>query len=111
MKPQTLPILVFTFLTILFPFSKPDLPSDRSAFLAIRSAVGGRTLLRNITETSPCRWAVVICEQNRVIVLRLPGVALSGQLNGIFGNLTRLCTLSLHLNTLTSSLPNGIFSF
>ena len=47
------------------------------------------------------------CEQNRVTVLHLPGVALSGQLpNGIFGNLTRLCTLSFCLNALTSSLPS-----
>lgn len=109
MKPQTLPILVFTFLTILFPFSKPDLASDRSALLALRSAVGGRTLLWNITETSPCLWAGVICEQNRVAVLRLPGVALSGQLpNGIFGNLTRLRTLSLRLNALTGSPPSDL---
>ncbi|KAK7838205.1 putative inactive receptor kinase [Quercus suber] len=109
MKPQTLPILVFTFLTILFPFSKPDLASDRSALLALRSAVGGRTLLWNITETSPCLWAGVLCEQNRVTVLRLPGVALSGQLpNGIFGNLTRLRTLSLRLNALTGSLPSDL---
>ena len=112
MKPQTLPILVFTFLTILFPFSKPDLAFDRSALLALRSAVGGRTFLWNVTKTSPCRWAGVIYEQNRVTVLRLLGVNLSGQLpNGIFRNLTRLRTLSLPLNALTGSLPNSIFSF
>ena len=46
------------------------------------------------------------CEQNLVTVLRLPGVAFSGQLpNGILGNLTRLRTLSLRLNALTGSLP------
>ena len=47
------------------------------------------------------------CEQNWVTVLRLPGVALLGQHpNGIFRNLTRLCTLSLRLNALTGSLPS-----
>ena len=45
------------------------------------------------------------CEQNRVTVLHLPGVALSGQLpNGISGNLT----LSLRLNALTGSLPSDL---
>ena len=45
------------------------------------------------------------CEQNQVTVLRLPGVALSGQLpNGISGNLT----LSLRLNALTGSLPSNL---
>jgi hypothetical protein len=110
MKPQTLPILVLTFV-VLFPFSKPDLGSDRSALLTLRSAVGGRTLLWNVTEVSPCLWAGVKCEQNRVTVLRLPGVALSGQLpSGIFGNLTRLRTLSLRLNALSGQLPSDLAS-
>ncbi|KAG2667693.1 hypothetical protein I3760_15G127900 [Carya illinoinensis] len=105
MQLQTLPILLFTFL-IVFPLSRPDLGSDRSALLALRSAVGGRTLLWNVTESNPCSWAGVVCEDNRVTVLRLPGVALSGELpSGIFGNLTRLRTLSLRLNALTGQLP------
>ena len=42
-------------------------------------------------------------------MLRLPGVGLLGQLpNGIFGNLTHLCTLSLRLNALTGSLPSDL---
>lgn len=105
-----LPILLFTLLVVL-PFTKPDLGSDRSALLALRLAVGGRTLLWNVTESSPCFWAGVKCEDNRVAALRLPGVALSGQLpTGIFGNLTRLRTLSMRLNALTGQVPSDLTS-
>jgi hypothetical protein len=110
MQPRLLPILIFALLAVL-PLAKPDLGSDRSALLALRMAVGGRTLLWNITESSPCFWAGVKCEDNRVAVLRLPGVALSGELpTGIFGNLTRLRTLSMRLNALTGQLPSDLAS-
>ncbi|EXB25608.1 putative inactive receptor kinase [Morus notabilis] len=119
MKPQRLPIfsslslllLLLLVLVVLVPFAKPDLSSDRAALLALRKAVGGRTLLWNATLQSPCNWAGVRCENNRVAVLRLPGVALSGNLpNGIFGNLTVLRTLSLRLNALKGSLPSDLAS-
>lgn len=94
-----------------FSFSLSDLTSDRAALLALRSSVGGRTLLWNVSEVSPCKWAGVECEQNRVTVLRLPGVALSGQIQlGILGNLTSLRTLSLRFNSLTSQLPSDLAS-
>lgn len=110
MEPLRLPILLFLSV-LLLPLAKPDLGSDRAALLALRSAVGGRTLLWNVTFQSPCFWPGVICENNRVAVLRLPGVALSGALpNGIFGNLTALRTLSLRLNALTGSLPSDLAS-
>ncbi|KAL1208968.1 putative inactive receptor kinase [Cardamine amara subsp. amara] len=86
--------------------SSQDLNADRAALLSLRSAVGGRTFRWNIKQTSPCNWAGVKCENNRVTILRLPGVALSGNIpEGIFGNLTQLRTLSLRLNALTGSLP------
>ncbi|CAI0400343.1 unnamed protein product [Linum tenue] len=75
----------------------------------MRSTVGGRTLLWNVSQQSPCAWAGVRCEQNRVTVLRLPGVALSGELpNGVFANLTELRTLSLRLNALTGNIPSDL---
>lgn len=96
----------FFFLLIYFPLSKPDLAADRAALISLRSSVGGRTLFWNITQSTPCFWAGVNCENNRVTVLRLPGVALSGPLpTGIFSNLTQLRTLSLRLNALTGQLP------
>ncbi|XVE58888.1 hypothetical protein DITRI_Ditri04bG0205100 [Diplodiscus trichospermus] len=103
----------FFFIAILFlvllQVTKPDLVSDRAALLALRSSVGGRTLFWNISNQSPCLWAGVRCEQNRVTGLRLPGVALSGEIPpGIFGNLTQLRTLSLRLNSLTGQLPSDL---
>ncbi|KAK9278916.1 hypothetical protein L1049_028497 [Liquidambar formosana] len=103
-------LLFFLFLHLL-PTGKPDLSSDRSALLALRSAVGGRTLLWNITQQNPCTWAGVKCENGQVTVLRLPGVALSGQIpDGVFGNLTNLRTLSLRLNALSGPLPSDLAS-
>ncbi|KAE8676147.1 putative inactive receptor kinase [Hibiscus syriacus] len=94
---------------LLLHLAQPDLVTDRAALLALRSSVGGRTLLWNISNHSPCSWAGVKCEQNRVTVLRLPGVALSGEIpTGILGNLTQLRTISLRLNSLTGQLPTDL---
>ncbi|TYI93587.1 hypothetical protein E1A91_D02G145300v1 [Gossypium mustelinum] len=95
--------------SLLLQVAKPDLVTDRAALLSLRSSVGGRTLLWNVSNQSPCSWAGVTCERNRVTVLRLPGVALSGKIpTGIFGNLTQLRTLSLRLNSLTGPLPSDL---
>lgn len=103
--------VVFFLVIVLAPRAEPDLGSDRAALLTLRKAVGGRTLLWNATQISPCSWAGVKCENNRVTVLRLPGVALSGKIPaGIFGNLTGLRTLSLRLNALTGPLPSDLAS-
>ncbi|KAJ6418633.1 hypothetical protein OIU84_001909 [Salix udensis] len=60
---------------------------------------------------SPCSWTGVLCEQNRVTVLRLPGFALIGEIPiGIFSNLTELRTLSLRLNALSGKLPQDLAS-
>ncbi|XP_062026597.1 probable inactive receptor kinase At1g48480 [Rosa rugosa] len=106
---QSLFYLCFFSILVLLPLATPDLSSDRAALLALRSAVGGRTLLWDVTRPSPCSWAGVNCEDNRVTVLRLPGVALHGTIpSGIFGNLTGLRTLSLRLNALTGPLPSDL---
>ncbi|KAK9272405.1 hypothetical protein L1049_002777 [Liquidambar formosana] len=99
-------VTTIVFSIIFLPTGKPDLTSDRTALLALRSAVGGRSLLWNLSATDPCGWAGVHCEANRVTELRLPGVGLSGQLPvGTFGNLTQLHTLSLRFNALSGQLP------
>nr|KYP67435.1 putative inactive receptor kinase At1g48480 family [Cajanus cajan] len=91
--------------------AEADLASERAALLALRSAVGGRTLFWNATRESPCTWAGVQCEHDHVVELHLPGVALSGEIpNGIFGNLSHLRTLSLRFNALRGSLPSDLGS-
>ncbi|CAH8359241.1 unnamed protein product [Eruca vesicaria subsp. sativa] len=113
MRVSSMAILSLLLTTLLLSFPLPstqDLNADRAALLSLRSAVGGRTFRWNIKQTSPCNWAGVKCDNNnRVTTLRLPGVSLSGTLpEGIFGNLTRLRTLSLRLNALTGSLPQDL---
>ncbi|XP_054824050.1 probable inactive receptor kinase At1g48480 [Prosopis cineraria] len=110
MLPHKLTLLLPIFL-ILLPLARPDLASERTALLALRSSVGGRTLLWNITLQNHCKWAGVQCDHDQVVELHLPGVGLSGRLpNGIFGNLTHLQTLSLRFNALTGSLPSDLAS-
>ncbi|XP_047941084.1 probable inactive receptor kinase At1g48480 [Salvia hispanica] len=98
-------------LLLLSAAAVSDLNSDRAALLALRSAVGGRTLFWNTTLTTPCNWAGVLCEDNRVTVLRLPAASLSGSLPGAaLSNLTALHTLSLRLNHLSGPLPSDLSS-
>ncbi|GFY87680.1 receptor-like kinase 902 [Actinidia rufa] len=99
-------IAIFFSLLLLLPTATPDLDADRAALLALRSAVGGRSLLWNISEPTPCSWPGVGCESGRVAVLRLPGMGLSGQIPpNTIGNLTWLHTLSLRVNALSGPLP------
>uniref|UniRef100_A0A2P2L9T5 Uncharacterized protein MANES_06G003700 n=1 Tax=Rhizophora mucronata TaxID=61149 RepID=A0A2P2L9T5_RHIMU len=103
--------MFFLCLLLVFylPLSESDLAADRLALLSLRSSLGGRTLLWNATQSSPCSWAGVQCEQNRVTALHLPGVSLTGQLpNGVFSNLTSLRIVSLRFNALTGRLPSDL---
>ncbi|KAL8056418.1 hypothetical protein ABFX02_04G118500 [Erythranthe guttata] len=104
---QLPPMLRLLFLlSLLSAAATSDLSTDRSALLALRSAVGGRTLFWNTTLTTPCNWQGVLCEDNRVTVLRLPASSLSGALPAdTLSNLTSLRTLSLRLNHLSGPLP------
>ncbi|KAL9256183.1 putative inactive receptor kinase [Drosera capensis] len=100
-------------LLLLLPFSLSDLSASRSALLALRSAVAGRTLTlwSPSAATSPCSWPGVQCGNDTVVGLRLPGASLSGQLpSGVFSNLTSLRTLSLRLNRLSGPLPSDLGS-
>ncbi|KAI3726021.1 hypothetical protein L1987_65818 [Smallanthus sonchifolius] len=109
----TLLLSLFHILLFLPAGIMTDLTSDRSGLLSLRSAVGGRTLFWTTAQLNPCNWSGVQCDNtlNRVIALHLPGVSLSGQLPvGIFGNLTRLRTVSLRFNTLSGPLPSDLSS-
>ncbi|KAF7813507.1 putative inactive receptor kinase [Senna tora] len=110
MPPHTLSISFLLFL-ISLPLSKPDLSSQRLALLSLRSSVQGRTLFWNVSDHTPCAWPGVHCQNDNVVELHLPAVALSGPIpTGIFRNLTRLRTLSLRFNELTGELPADLAS-
>ncbi|XP_074333684.1 putative inactive receptor kinase RLK902 isoform X2 [Apium graveolens] len=84
------------FLVSLFAAGYSDLATDKTVLLALRSAVGGRTLLWNTSEPSPCKWVGVYCQSDQVVELHIPGMGLSGKLpENTLGNLTQLNTLSL----------------
>lgn len=85
---------------------QPDLTSDRTALVGFRAAMGGRPRLEwNLSDESPCSWAGVSCDRNRVFELRLPAMGLSGELPLGLGNLTQLQTLSLRFNALSGKVP------
>ncbi|KAH7656015.1 Non-specific serine/threonine protein kinase protein [Dioscorea alata] len=97
-------------LLCLVPPARPDLASDGKALLAFRTAVGRMALSWNTT-TSPCAWQGVVCENGRVVLLRLPGVGLIGPIpTGILSNLTVLRTLSLRFNALSGAIPSDLAS-
>ncbi|KAK4436779.1 putative inactive receptor kinase [Sesamum alatum] len=96
-------------LLLFFSAASSDITSDRAALLALRSAVGGRTLFWNTSFTTPCNWQGVQCQNNRVTVLRLPASSLFGKLpSNTLSNLTLLRTLSLRLNHLSGPLPEDL---
>ncbi|OWM84978.1 probable inactive receptor kinase At3g02880 [Punica granatum] len=106
MKPLLL-VLCLSFFYLLPP-SKPDLESDRSALSALRSAVGGRSLLWNLSAPH-CSWTGIICDKDQIVELRFPGMGLSGTLPaGVLGNLTTVQTISLRYNALSGSIPPDI---
>ncbi|XAR58141.1 Non-specific serine/threonine protein kinase [Bertholletia excelsa] len=109
MKPFCLAyITIFILLVVVV---EADLAGDRAALLALRTAVGGRSLLWNISEATPCSWPGVVCQSGRVTELHLPGIGLSGQLPAnVIGNLTRLNTISLRFNALSGSIPSDLGS-
>lgn len=111
LSPKFAMLLLFFLLfhNFLVSSTSTDLATDRAALLALRSAVGGRTYLWNASHPSPCNWAGVQCQNNRVIALRLPGSSLMGALpSNTICNLTLLRTLSLRLNHLSGPLPSDL---
>ncbi|KAM2421906.1 hypothetical protein ACFXTH_028178 [Malus domestica] len=107
MKPRKLIVLLLCCLGV-FMSANSDLASDKGAWLALRTAVGGRTMGWNMTETNPYWWLGVKCESNRVTELRFLGWAIVGQLPLGLENLTQLLTLFLRVNALSGPLPNDL---
>ncbi|EPS62777.1 hypothetical protein M569_12011, partial [Genlisea aurea] len=105
-----MPAPFLLLLGLLFTAGVSDISGDRAALLALRSAVAGRTLLWNVTLSDPCNWLGVVCENNRVTVLRLPAASLTGVIpENTISNLGSLRTLSLRLNHLSGALPGDLY--
>ncbi|OIW16131.1 hypothetical protein TanjilG_18846 [Lupinus angustifolius] len=98
--------ILFLFFFLFVIAGAADLASDRAALVALRAAVGGRLLLWDLTQTTPCSWNGVFCNESRVTMLRFPAMGLSGNLPLGLGNLTQLITLSLRVNALTGTIPS-----
>ncbi|CAL0307662.1 unnamed protein product [Lupinus luteus] len=98
--------ILFSFFFLFVIAGAGDLTSDRDTLAALRAAVGGRLLLWNLTETTPCSWNGVFCTENRVTMLRFPAMGLSGNLPLGLGNLTQLKTISLRVNALKGTIPS-----
>ncbi|KAF6144645.1 hypothetical protein GIB67_006137 [Kingdonia uniflora] len=102
-------IIIITLLCFISP-TKPDtLESSKLALLYFQTSLKALHLQWNKTQQTPCQWVGITCEGSHVITLRLPGVGLSGEIPlGIFGNLTRLRTVSLRSNGLSGQLPEDL---
>ncbi|PNS96684.1 hypothetical protein POPTR_017G130600v4 [Populus trichocarpa] len=113
MKPKPSLLLLITFFVFLslnsFSTVESDLASERAALVTLRDAVGGRSLLWNLSD-NPCQWVGVFCDQkgSTVVELRLPGMGLSGRLPVALGNLTSLQSLSVRFNALSGPIPADI---
>ncbi|XP_058748037.1 probable inactive receptor kinase At1g48480 [Vicia villosa] len=99
-------LVLFTASLLIAIVSGADLASDRETLLILRNTVGGRTRSWNVSETNPCLWPGVSCQNERVTSLRLPGMGLAGNLPIGLGNLTELQILSLRFNLLTGPIPS-----
>ncbi|KAJ6707387.1 INACTIVE RECEPTOR KINASE-RELATED [Salix viminalis] len=113
MKPRPTLLVSIAFFVFLSLNSlstvESDLASERAALITLRDAVGGRSLLWNLSE-NPCQWMGVFCDQKNstVVYLKLPGKGFSGHLPVALGNLTSLQTLSLRFNALSGPIPADI---
>ncbi|KAL1536801.1 non-specific serine/threonine protein kinase [Salvia divinorum] len=106
-------LLLMAAAACLFHYAAPDIASDRAALIALRSAVGGRVLLWNLSSPTPCAWSGVNCspDNSSVVELHFPGMGLSGDLPPkAFSNMTNLQTLSLRYNALSGPLPPDLFT-
>ncbi|RVW52506.1 putative inactive receptor kinase RLK902 [Vitis vinifera] len=98
-------LVVFLVIVEMLPAGKSDLGADRTALLGLRKVVSGRTLLWNVSQDSPCLWAGVKCEKNRVS----PDERLGGTLPSDLGSCADLRNLYLFGNAFSGEIPASLF--
>ncbi|KAL0464052.1 UNVERIFIED_CONTAM: putative inactive receptor kinase [Sesamum latifolium] len=108
-------LLLLLFLGLLSPAAFSDLSTDRAALLALRAAVGGRTLFWNTNLTTHATGKGnqftgpvpdFLLSLHSLVRLNLASNNFSGEIPSGFNNLTRLRTLFLENNQFSGSLPD-----
>ena len=92
--------------------SSSGLTTDGLSLLAFKSAISSdptRSLSSWVaTDRTPCSWAGVSCQFNRVVAISLSSRSLSGYLPSELGLLSSLQNLSLSLNNISGLIPSQI---
>ncbi|CAK9866280.1 unnamed protein product, partial [Sphagnum jensenii] len=107
-------VLLFFFFFFFFflQFSLQDIESDAQALMLFRDALDptGKLLEWGAnSNSSVCSWAGVVCSNNRVVALRLPGAGIRGIIpSGSLGQLDQLRVVSLHNNRFTGPFPGEL---
>uniref|UniRef100_A0A0D6QVM7 Protein kinase domain-containing protein n=1 Tax=Araucaria cunninghamii TaxID=56994 RepID=A0A0D6QVM7_ARACU len=97
-------LIIVVFAILIRGLVHGDLEGDKRALLALQTAVGGRMVWN--ASGSACDWEGIKCSKSRVVLVTLPGAALSGNIpSDTLGNLTGLRILRLRFNALQGSIP------
>ncbi|KAI4348742.1 hypothetical protein L6164_009426 [Bauhinia variegata] len=110
-----LPLQLASFLICCFflPFTS-SLNSDGLSLLALKAAIDSDPtgVLKSWSESdsSPCRWAGVVCAYDRVTQVSLPNKALTGYIPSELGLIDSLKRLSLSHNNFSKAIPSRLFN-
>ncbi|KAK8972084.1 hypothetical protein V6N11_061892 [Hibiscus sabdariffa] len=106
-----LPTLMFLLLFSTLSANSPNISTDQSALLALKSHIthDPHNLLATnwSTSTSVCNWIGVTCgsRHRRIIALDLSSMDLTGTIPSQLGNLSFLALLNIRNNSFHGSLP------
>ncbi|KAG6414103.1 hypothetical protein SASPL_126821 [Salvia splendens] len=89
-----------------------SLNTDGLSLLALKAAIAedpNRALISwSELDATPCRWAGIVCDRDRVISVSLPGKNLTGYIPSEIGALSFLASLDLSHNFFSGPLPQQI---
>ncbi|KAK1273907.1 putative LRR receptor-like serine/threonine-protein kinase [Acorus gramineus] len=114
---------IFIFISSLFFIGKfiagdDSLETDRKALLDLKQFLekfnkinqGKYGQWGHSNKNSPCDWAGIACENERVVSIDLSNSSISGRIYPNFSSLTALTRLNLSQNTIGGSIPPGLNS-